>query len=207
MSGYLLAIWLHIKQSLRPADIRASEYAVANSTLEDEKKKAAATKSAGSKSTKRRKQNSVGGKRKKIVKTDDKQETYHFIGYVPCNGKVWELDGLRIAGPVEVGELSHTDGSDASTSRSNWMDIVRPALKMRMQRYLSEDGVQMDHIRYNLLAIVPDRYRHASDALEMLKRERAVLERRLNEAYPGGWKDKVLPYLLTESLYTKALLG
>lgn len=97
---------------------------------------------------------------------------------------MWELDGLRKGGPLEVGELS-----DAS---SDWMDIVSPALKMRMQRYLEgEVEAGNENIRYNLLAIVTDSYHKISDELEFLKRERQALERRLNEMYPEGWHDKV----------------
>lgn len=115
--------------------------------------------------------------------TDDLQETYHFIGYVPAHGRIWELDGLRKSGPLEVGELPG-DNSD-------WMDVVRPALRMRMQRYLQGQAeVGNENIRYNLLAVVNDAYLKASDELEFLKRERQALERRLNEVYSEGWHDK-----------------
>ena len=52
-------------------------------------------------------------------------------------------------------------------------------------------GAGAGHIQYNLLAIVDDPYLRASDELEMLKRERSTLERRLTEVHPGGWEDKV----------------
>ena len=84
---------------------------------------------------------------------------YHFIGYVPAHGRVWELDGLRYAGPLEVGELP-----DPQATGGAWTDIVRPALHRRMQRLQRND-----HIRYNLLAIVEDQYERASDRLELLK--------------------------------------
>ena len=74
------------------------------------------------------------------------------------------------------------------------MDIVRPAIKKQMQHVQKNET---DLLRYNLLAIVEDKYQKASDALEMLKRERNQLERRLNEAYPDGWHDKVCSFLHT----------
>lgn len=174
----------------RPADIRGALHAIATTTIETNKKAYIASSPA----TKRRKtaRTPTKTKRKAVQNTDDRQETYHFIGYVPALNKVWELDGLgRCA--LEVGELTPSDGS--LDSRKGWMDIVRPALRMKMQRYA--DG--SDHIRYNLLAIVDDRYRKASDELEILKRERNVLERRLNEVYPGGWADKVDHTLLASA--------
>ena len=104
---------------------------------------------------------------------------------MPAHGRVWELDGLRAAGPLDVGEI----GADAD-SRAGWMDVVRPALQRRMQTVL-EGGSGEGHIQYNLLAIVDDAYLAASDELELLKRERAALERRLGESFPEGWEDKV----------------
>ena len=68
------------------------------------------------------------------------------------------------------------------------MDIVRPALQRRMQTVMQSGA---EHIQYNLLAIVDDPYLKASDELELLKRERAAIERRLAQSFPDGWSDKV----------------
>jgi len=74
------------------------------------------------------------------------------------------------------------------------MDIVRPVLKMKMRKYGgTADG---GNIRFNLLALVDDHYQAASDELELLKREKKALERRLDEAYPDGWSNMVDPTLL-----------
>ena len=57
-----------------------------------------------------------------------------------------------------------------------------------------------DHIQFNLLAIVENKYQKASDELEMLKREKLALERRLNEEFNGAeektWKSTVSVSLL-----------
>jgi ubiquitin carboxyl-terminal hydrolase L5 len=129
-------------------------------------------------------------KRKKPINPDvdsNQEETYHFIGYVPFRGKVWELDGLK-SGPVEVGELP--SGSDTNVHQS-WMDVVRPVLRMKMRKYGGGDE-ETGSIRFNLLAIVKDQFCKVSDQLELLKRERDILERQLNAAYPEGWEDKVV---------------
>ncbi|KAK7696390.1 hypothetical protein QCA50_001044 [Cerrena zonata] len=169
----------------RPADLQAARHAVATKVNKDMKRKST------SDSTGPKKRKSSNSKARGKKRSEDRQDAYHFIGYVPCDGKVWELDGLRIAGPLEVGEISPTD---TTGSRQGWMDIVRPALRLRMQRHLSGDA--REQIRYNLLAIVDDQYTKLSDSLEMLKRERIALERRLGEQYPEGWSEKVNPSLL-----------
>ncbi|KAI0086765.1 cysteine proteinase [Irpex rosettiformis] len=164
----------------RPADIRGAKHTTTKYTLEYSKKqKAAARKEASGPPAKRRKTARVGLPRRQSA-TDNLQDSYHFIGYVSRDGRVWELDSLHQGGPLEVGEISAEGGS--------WMDVVRPAIKRRMQNLISGDN---ENIRFNLLAIVDDRYEKASDELEMLKREKVQLERRLNEVYSDGWSDKV----------------
>lgn len=75
------------------------------------------------------------------------------------------------------------------TSPQGWMNIVRPVIKMKMRKY--GGGADGDDIRFNLLALVDDRYQATSDELELLKREKKALERRLDEAYPDGWSNLV----------------
>jgi len=173
----------------RPADIRGATIALAVKTLEEAAKAESPMKPPPAK---RRKL--APAKRKKTVNPDadlNQEEAYHFIGYVPFRGKVWELDGLK-SGPVEVGELPTSpspSGSDTAAHR-NWMDVVRPVLRMKMRQHGGGDD-ETGSIRFNLLAIVEDKFRTLSDKLELLKRERNVLERNLNNAFPEGWVDKV----------------
>ena len=115
---------------------------------------------------------------------EDEEETYHFIGYVPAYGKVWELDGLK-SGPLEVGELPAESTSSKDPNRG-WMDVVRPALRMKMEKY-GGSGNDGSNIRFSLLAIVDDLYQKASDELELLKREKIALERRMGV----GWETSV----------------
>ena len=131
----------------------------------------------------------VKGKEKEQQNTDNKEEeeeTYHFIGYVPAYGKVWELDGLK-SGPLEVGELPEDSSSTSSKDPNRgWMDVVRPALRMKMEKY-GGSGNDGSNIRFSLLAIVDDLYQKASDELELLKREKISLERKME----AGWETSV----------------
>ena len=117
-------------------------------------------------------------KRKTGAKAPESLDAYHFIGYVPSNGKVWELDGLK-KGPLEVGEIGITG--------AHWIDVVRPVLRVKMAKYggTGEDGA--GNIRFNLLAIVDDAYEMKSDDFELLKRRKVALERRMGD----GWEVKV----------------
>ena len=202
---------LHLISPNRPADLRGAYHALAATALESAKSKAKAS-SISSTPSKRRKPPVPSSR-----KTTQLDAAYHYIGYVPACGRVWELDGLRAAGPLGIGPLGGDgDGHGAApavngSARAGWMDVVRPALQRRMRGMgpgmgmgagmVENDGAAADHghIQYNLLAIVDDAYPRASDAMEMLKRQRAALERRLDDAFPaggagaggGGWADKV----------------
>ncbi|EPQ53143.1 cysteine proteinase [Gloeophyllum trabeum ATCC 11539] len=163
----------------RPADLRGALNAVATTTIEASKAK---PPYKGPPPAKRRKTNAKSKAKTETKTAAADEETYHFIGYVPAYGKVWELDGLK-AGPLEVGEV---EGDS-----QGWMDVVRPALRLKMSKYAGEDN-----IRFNLLAIVDSVYEAVSDDLELLKRERRTLERRLQEAHGEGWAEKVDQSLL-----------
>ena len=179
----------------RPADLRGALCTISQSTRDAEKsptRKRSKTKrtewSGKKKGTK-----SKSSKSKKAAQEDDVLDSYHFVGYVPAYGKVWELDGLG-AGPLEVGELESVNSTDG------WEDIVRPALLLKMERYGAASGFDAGgDIQFNLLALVQDKYEAKSDELELLKREKTVIERQLEETYGMEWSSKVttsflLPY-------------
>lgn len=151
----------------RPADVRASLSKVAMATLHPPK----VTKS------KPRKRPNKSTPKKKIVEDSLLPEAYHFIAYVPFQGRVWELDGLKKA-PLECAEIEGP--------KSSWIDAVQPALSGRMEAY-SAGG----DIRFNLLALVEDRYQARSDDFELLKRELTFLERRLSQTFQEEWKQQV----------------
>ena len=100
---------------------------------------------------------------------------------VPAGGKVWELDGLR-AGPLEVGDIPEPDRNPSS-----WLDVVRPAIRMKMESLQGHGG---GNLRFNLLALVEGGWERRSDEFELLRREYLGLERNLEQDDPK-WQDKV----------------
>ncbi|XP_061188180.1 ubiquitin carboxyl-terminal hydrolase isozyme L5-like [Saccostrea echinata] len=75
----------------------------------------------------------------KLAKKDD--DVFHFVSYIPIDGRLYELDGLK-EGPVDLGAIP---------ADTDWLDVVRPVLEKRMQKYST------DEIHFNLMAIVSDR--------------------------------------------------
>ncbi|ELU12999.1 hypothetical protein CAPTEDRAFT_3656 [Capitella teleta] len=101
--------------------------------------------------------------RQQMFEFDDKaapkdDDVYHFVGYIPIDGRLYELDGLK-DGPIDLGvqysmfpvcnlEISLAGAIPEST---DWIDVVRPILEKRMQKYSA------DEIHFNLMAVVSDR--------------------------------------------------
>jgi ubiquitin carboxyl-terminal hydrolase L5 len=69
------------------------------------------------------------------------EDTYHFVGYVPIDGRLYELDGLK-DGPIDLGGI---------TNDADWIDVVRPIIEKRIQRC----GSDMTYFRrtLNLLSL------------------------------------------------------
>ncbi|CAN0037230.1 unnamed protein product, partial [Scytosiphon promiscuus] len=82
---------------------------------------------------------------------DDRREnedSFHFVAYVPHDGKVFELDGLR-PGPIVLGDCPSR--SDSRGNEGAWLEVASPAIEERIGRYSSGE------IRFNLMAIVKNR--------------------------------------------------
>ncbi|UYV82619.1 UCHL5 [Cordylochernes scorpioides] len=75
---------------------------------------------------------------RQATKDDD---VFHYVSYVPIDGRLYELDGLK-EGPIDLGAIG--PGRD-------WLEVARPVIERRMQRY--NEG----EIHFNLMAIVSDR--------------------------------------------------
>ncbi|XP_024831803.1 ubiquitin carboxyl-terminal hydrolase isozyme L5 isoform X1 [Bos taurus] len=91
------------------------------------------------------------------AKTAAKEEdAFHFVSYVPVNGRLYELDGLR-EGPIDLGACNQDD----------WISAVRPVIEKRIQKYSEGE------IRFNLMAIVSDRKMIYEQKIAELQRQLA----------------------------------
>ena len=89
---------------------------------------------------------------RQATKDDD---VYHFISYLPCNGKLWELDGLK-QGPVCLGDCTE----------ENWLDVVRPMIVSRIEQYSARE------IRFNLMGVIADRRLALQEQQAAVEKER-----------------------------------
>ncbi|XP_004419847.1 PREDICTED: ubiquitin carboxyl-terminal hydrolase BAP1 [Ceratotherium simum simum] len=92
-------------------------------------------------------------------------EAFHFVSYVPITGRLFELDGLKVY-PIDHGPW----GDD-----EEWTDKARRVIMERIG--LATAGEPYHDIRFNLMAVVPDRRIKYEARLHMLKVNRqTVLE-------------------------------
>jgi ubiquitin carboxyl-terminal hydrolase L5 len=71
----------------------------------------------------------------------NEEDVFHFVGYLPFDGRLYELDGLK-EGPIDLGAIG---------AEQDWLDVVRPIIEKRIQKYSEGE------IHFNLMAIVSNR--------------------------------------------------
>jgi len=86
------------------------------------------------------------------------EDIYHFISYLPINGCLYELDGLK-SGPINLGKCTNED----------WLTKVTPIIKQRMDRYSRSE------IRFNLMAINKNRKKLYLEAIDELEKKKQSL--------------------------------
>lgn len=131
-------------------------------------------------------------------------EIFHFICFVPINGRLYELDGLKPYpvdhGPIQAAQfnsqlleqllandkLYSTSSlsqllsnivcnylSSIDSSYSNWTSKFKNIILQRLSSFNS--GQQNHEIRFNLMAVVPDRMCILKEQIDLLNENRKVI--------------------------------
>ena len=71
----------------------------------------------------------------------EKDDVFHFVGYLHYRDNVYEIDGLQ-EGPILICE---------NVKNEEWIEKVKPSIINRINLY------SQNEIKFNLLSIIPDR--------------------------------------------------
>jgi len=97
-------------------------------------------------------------------------EAFHFVSFVPINGHLFELDGLKPF-PMDHGTWE---------ANEDWTDKFRRVITNRIDISNGEQD-----IRFNLMAVVPDRRISISHKLKILRRNKEIVEEALEKLVNG----------------------
>uniref|UniRef100_A0A8D8RGN3 Ubiquitin carboxyl-terminal hydrolase n=1 Tax=Cacopsylla melanoneura TaxID=428564 RepID=A0A8D8RGN3_9HEMI len=89
-------------------------------------------------------------------------EAFHFVSYVPINGHLFELDGLKPY-PIDHGPWSESE---------EWTEKFQRVITDRLGIATEE---KYNDIRFNLMAVVPDKRLAISHKLTLLKANRTIV--------------------------------
>lgn len=92
------------------------------------------------------------------VTTGKIREAFHFVSYVPINGHLFELDGLKNY-PIDHGPWAKNE---------DWTEKFRRVISDRL-------GIETADIRFNLMAVVPDKRIAYEQKLRTLKTNRQIV--------------------------------
>ena len=95
---------------------------------------------------------------------EDGDDVFHFVAYIHFKNSIYEIDGLR-EGPILIKE---------NVKNEEWIKNVKPEIINRINLYSSNE------IKFNLLAIVPNRLEKAKELEKEFVEKRNYIQNLIN---------------------------
>ena len=107
-------------------------------------------------------------------KAKDGDDVFHFVAYIHFKNAIYEIDGLQ-KGPILIEE---------NVKEEEWISKVKPSIQNRINLYSQSE------IKFNLLALVPDRLEKAKKLDEDLNKRKKYIEGLINGSVKPNNDDK-----------------
>ncbi|ELU18321.1 hypothetical protein CAPTEDRAFT_176521, partial [Capitella teleta] len=121
------------------------------------------------------------------------KEAFHFVSYVPINGRLFELDGLKPF-PIDHGPWGEQEV---------WTEKFRRVISERLG--MATGGEPYHDIRFNLMAVVPDRCLQFEQKLKTLKTNRQIVLEALQQMVKVADPESPNAKLKTEQTQAKSI--
>ena len=109
---------------------------------------------------------------KTIAKDGD--DVFHFVSYIHFKNAIYEIDGLQ-QGPILI---------EDNVKNEEWIKKVKPSIQNRIKLYSQSE------IKFNLLALVPDKLEKAKKVEEDLSKRKKYVEGLINGTQKPSSDDK-----------------
>ena len=107
-------------------------------------------------------------------KAKDGDDVFHFVAYFHFKNAIYEIDGLQ-KGPILIEE---------NVKNEEWIKKVKPSIQERINLYSQSE------IKFNLLALVPDRLEKAKKLDADLQKRKNYIEGLINRSVKPNNDDK-----------------
>lgn len=101
----------------------------------------------------------------KKKEADDDEDLFHFVSYIHHKNSIYEIDGLQ-EGPNLLSD---------NVKYEEWLEKIKPFILERIQEYANFE------IKFNLLAVVPDKKNKYLQELMLNKSKKEYILRKLNK--------------------------
>ena len=110
------------------------------------------------------------------MKAKDGDDVFHFVAYIHFKNAIYEIDGLR-NGPILI---------ENNVKNEEWIKKVKPSIQSRINLY------SQNEIKFNLLALIPDRLEKAKKNEENLIKRKNYIEGLINGSVKPYSNDREL---------------